>query len=905
MLNVKQFLSALLVLGIFLSSTGYAFSQAQQPAPPPPSDSDAQGTPTAPGGEITPARVSYLNGEVSFWRPGASDWTPAKVNTPLAPGDVFYTGSDGTVEIQVGPRAFVRAAPGAQIALDNHEPDYIQLRLTAGHAAVDIRELGPGDTLELATPGAAFTIERNGYYHAEVSEDTTTFRAHRGGSATMTPAGGAATPVAANQQAVVTGTESPRVVVGAAPALTAWDQWNYQRTDYLTQPASARYVPQGVYGTETLDQHGTWRNVESYGNVWVPTTVAAGWVPYSTGRWIWDPRFGWTWLDDAPWGWAPYHYGRWVHVHNYWAWAPGPVVVRPVYSPALVVFLGGGVHLGVSLGRPVYWAPLGWGEPCVPWWGRRGFVGVPSWQGWGGPRVVNNVVINNTTVVNVQNINVYRNVTVNNAVVGVPADRFGRGAVVATRANTSEVRQLAPVRGALEVKPVAASVVASNGSAAKPPVSVQNRRVVATRAPRDQGQALREQGLPESKPVTVEPAPKLVPAPAPTVTRSDSPRRDNRPTGAPERGERNDGVRGAERPVPAQPPAAPAPAPAPRVRDEGQPEPRQGAPAQPPAAPAPAPAPRGRDEGRPEPRQGAPAQPPAAPAPAPAPRGRDEGRPEPRQGGPAQPPAAPAPAPAPRGRDEGRPELRQGAPAQPPAAPAPAPSPRGRDEGRPELRQGAPAQPPAAPAPAPAPRGRDEGRPELRQGAPAQPPAAPAPAPAPRGRDEGRPEPRPSAPAPQPPPAPRGRDEGRPDPRLNAPSQPPVAPSPMPTPRGRDEGRPEPRSSVPGQPNPAPAAPAPRPRQEVRPEPRVMPPAQPARAPAPAPAPPARIERPAQIERPAPTVRPAPVERPATAQPEPRTRRLEPGAPSVGPGGAGAGGRGAGPESGPRTKNRD
>ena len=52
-----------------------------------------------------------------------------------------------------------------------------------------------------------------------------------------------------------------------------------------------------------------------------------------------------------------------------------------------------------------------------PWWGRPGFVGVASWHGWGGPRVVNNVVVRNTTVVNVQNINVYRNVTVNNAVV--------------------------------------------------------------------------------------------------------------------------------------------------------------------------------------------------------------------------------------------------------------------------------------------------------------------------------------------------------------------------------------------------------------------------------------------------------------------------------------------------------
>src|SRR5882724_6020845 len=164
----------------------------------------------------------------------------------------------------------------------------------------------------------------------------------------------------------------------------------------------------------------------------------------------------------------------------------------------------------------------------------------------GGPRVVNNVVINNTTVVNVQNINVYRNVNVNNAVVGVPADRFGRGAVVATRVNATDVRQLAPVRGAIEVKPVAASVTTGNGPAARPPVSVQNRPVVATRAPRDHGPSLREQGLTESKPAVVEPAPKLVPAPPPTVTRTEPQRRDNRSTAAPERVERNDRQGGTE-----------------------------------------------------------------------------------------------------------------------------------------------------------------------------------------------------------------------------------------------------------------------------------------------------------------------------------------------------------------------
>jgi len=37
------------------------------------------------GAGPTPPRVSFLDGEVSFWRPGAEDWAPAKVNTPLAP----------------------------------------------------------------------------------------------------------------------------------------------------------------------------------------------------------------------------------------------------------------------------------------------------------------------------------------------------------------------------------------------------------------------------------------------------------------------------------------------------------------------------------------------------------------------------------------------------------------------------------------------------------------------------------------------------------------------------------------------------------------------------------------------------------------------------------------------------
>src|SRR6266446_8751131 len=161
--------------------------------------------------------------------------------------------------------------------------------------------------------------------------------------------------------------------------------------------------------------------------------------------------------------------GRWVFVDGIWAWAPGPVVQRAVYAPALVVFFGG-PSVRVAIGTPfVSWVALGWGEPVVPWWGRSGFAGRPSWRGWGGPRIVNNVVVNQNTVVNVNTINVYRNVSVHNAVVAVSQEHFGRTPVHEARMTHVDVQRLEPVRGQLRVTPEASSFVAASGPARRPP----------------------------------------------------------------------------------------------------------------------------------------------------------------------------------------------------------------------------------------------------------------------------------------------------------------------------------------------------------------------------------------------------------------------------------------------------
>jgi hypothetical protein len=772
----------------------------------------------------TPARISYISGDVSFWRPGAEEWTPARVNTPLAPGDSLYTGPNGNVEVQIGPRAFLRAAAGTQVGLDNQESGFVQFRVTAGRASLDLRELARAQTVELDTPNAAFTIERTGYYHADVTEESTTFQTQRGGRATMTPAGGVAGTVAASLQVVVTGADAPRVDVGPSPGLTEWDRWNYQRTDELVNSPSARYVGPGVYGTSELDRYGSWRTVESYGSVWVPRAVATGWTPYSTGRWIWDPRYGWTWLDDAPWGWAPYHHGRWVHANGVWGWAPGPIVTRPVYAPALVVFLGSGARL--SVGVPLAWAPLAWGEPIIPWWGRPGQVGRASWDGWAGPRVVNNVVVNNTTIVNVQNITVYRNVTGSsgvNAVVGVPADRFGRADARPSRFSQADVQQLAPVRGQLAVKPVAASLAPSSGTAIRPPEKIHDRPVVATRAPRDFTPALRAEGLAAPAVVTPSAPPRLVPAPkqeAPPVRAAVA------PSGAPGATPaiavpipaRPDGKRGkaAERPQPPTPPAVATPQPKPDaapVVAPAQPDGKRGKAAERPQPPPPAVA-------TPQPK------PDAAPVVAPAqPNGkRDKAAERPQ---PPPPPAVATPQPKPD--------------AAPVVAPAPPDGKRDKAAERPQPPPAAVAtpqpKPDAAPVVAPAP-------PDVKRGKAAERPQPPPPAVA-------TPQPKPAAPvvAPAPPDVKRGKAAERPQPPpppvatpQPKPAAPVVAPAPPDGKRDKAAERPQP---------PTPAAVAtPRPKPDA--------------APVVAPAPP-DVKRGKAAERPQPPTPPAV----ATPQPKP------------------------------------
>ena len=260
------------VLVLVLALGSPVVARAQVPAPP----DDA----SIVGGR-TPPRLSYADGQVSFRRPGAPDWVAAQINTALAPGDELYTGTPGNLELQAGARAFVRAWADTSFGLVNQDPDFLQIKVTAGHVSLDLRALDARRTVELDTPNAAFTIDHAGYYRVDVTGDRTSFITRRGGQATVAPANGQTAAIAPSEEVIIEGTDTPRVATYVAPQVDEWDRWNYARSDYTFEAVSARYVSPDVYGVSDLDRYGRWRVVSDYGPVWVPTAVSSGWVPYS------------------------------------------------------------------------------------------------------------------------------------------------------------------------------------------------------------------------------------------------------------------------------------------------------------------------------------------------------------------------------------------------------------------------------------------------------------------------------------------------------------------------------------------------------------------------------------------------------------------------------------------------
>jgi hypothetical protein len=432
------------------------------------------------------ARMNYAQGSVTFQPSGEGDWVNAIPNRPLTSGDNLWTDQGSRAELHIGSTA-VRLAPETSMTLLDLDDRTTQLRLSEGAVILRVRHLDDGDLFEVDTPNLAFNLQRTGEYRIDVNGngDETNISVWRGrGEVT---GGGYSYTVVAGQSARFSGTDQLNYDIAQMPASDDFDNWAFQRDHREDGAESANYVSPEMTGYEDLDDYGRWQYVGHFGTVWVPSGVASDWAPYRNGHWAYIDPWGWTWVEDEPWGFAPFHYGRWAYAENRWCWVPGPVAVRPVYAPALVVFVGGG-RFALQGGPGVAWFPLAPGEVYVPY-----YRGSPRYV----ERVnVTNTVVNVTRVTNVYNLynsnqqNVtkipYANQRMNQGVTAVSRDTFVNARPVARNLGRFDARQLdeAVVERGIAVQPVRASVLGAGTPArAKPPESIMNRRVVATQKP--------------------------------------------------------------------------------------------------------------------------------------------------------------------------------------------------------------------------------------------------------------------------------------------------------------------------------------------------------------------------------------------------------------------------------------
>ncbi len=487
-LSLALFLALLACLFLKLPQSAVAQDQNQDPGEDP-AQAQAQAQIVDPPTRV--ARLNYVQGAVSFQPAGEQDWLEADINRPLTTGDNLWADKDSRGEIHIGATS-IRLSSETGISFLNLDDRTVQLQLAQGTIEVHLRRLEPGNAFEIDTPNLAFTLAASGEYRIQADPDgNSTAIIVREGAGQVTGAG-ESYDLTAGQQYTFNGTDQLTFDAQAAPEFDNFEDWCQAQDQRENSSASARYVSRDVDGYYDLDGNGDWQTDPDYGAVWVPAGVAVGWAPYRYGHWIWIGPWGWTWVGDEPWGFAPYHYGRWAQVRGgSWGWVPGPMVVRPVYAPALVGFVGGaGFGVGVGFGSGfsgVAWFPLGPRD-----------VYIPSYRT--SPRYVQNINVTNTRVINVTQVTTaYNNYLVNRNVGASRVDyTYAHNAVAVTAVSretfvgakpvatgfvrvTPEQLQNAHVIQQTPLAPTRSSYVAAAAKPARgtPPVAFSERPVVA------------------------------------------------------------------------------------------------------------------------------------------------------------------------------------------------------------------------------------------------------------------------------------------------------------------------------------------------------------------------------------------------------------------------------------------
>ena len=326
----------------------------------------AQGAEEDPPGRV--ARLGEQSGRVWLVSDDSKEWTEVGRNQPLTTGDRLATAAGARADLTLGSTT-LRLDASTELEIVQLDDVRFLVKLHRGSVSARFRNAQAVAEFMLLTGEGRFRIETVGRYRFDRIDQASELTVLAGQAVFEGQRSALHVTTGQHAQFWLDAAGAPQYSL-LGPLRDAFAGWIDERDRADDRVAAVRYVSPEMTGADDLERYGRWEQSAEYGPIWTPRAVAAGWAPYSTGRWAWVRPWGWTWVDDAPWGFAPFHYGRWVHHRSVWCWAPGTYVARPVYAPALVAWTGGS-RAGVSInlgGRaaPVGWFPLAPREIYVP-----------------------------------------------------------------------------------------------------------------------------------------------------------------------------------------------------------------------------------------------------------------------------------------------------------------------------------------------------------------------------------------------------------------------------------------------------------------------------------------------------------------------------------------------------------
>ena len=305
-------------------------------------------------------RITFIEGQLLRYVYDEKDWVATVKDAPFGTEDALYSSDTGKAEFKLPGGVWVRTGSDTQIQLIVQRDDLTEIDVGSGTARfynksqkAPIKATTPFGYV-FARPGTAFDLYV-GDASAEVIclEGAVDFVLGDKEARYAVEAGGASI------------ISDGRVAVeGDGQVDAAWDEWNLKREELWTQRVQVKGESIDNLPAELrddaydLDQNGRWVQVNFEGRqrmLWRPTEVAAGWQPFTVGRWtVWSRDN--VWIPEESFGYVTHHYGNWVFVNSAWYWAP-PEKAGAGNTGRLVSWYPGRVSW-IHSATDVGWVPL-------------------------------------------------------------------------------------------------------------------------------------------------------------------------------------------------------------------------------------------------------------------------------------------------------------------------------------------------------------------------------------------------------------------------------------------------------------------------------------------------------------------------------------------------------------------